>query len=166
MIKSFFVFILILFSIISFIGRSSPSDSSQSTNSKQTYQVNPYVIDVSMDVQPIISTDGRVEFNITTNLPDNPQLMISLVNDSINYNAQDMVNVSHGNAKTTQFANQKKGLTPGDYTLQIITSPANVQPDSVKSKIGENGQNFTGHLVSYDPVLGKVVDFEKSVTIY
>ncbi|KLU63312.1 hypothetical protein CEB3_c02920 [Peptococcaceae bacterium CEB3] len=125
-------------------------DGSQSAKTKS--------INVTMDVKPVIS-NGKVQCNITTNLPEKARLNVILDDGQLNQVNSSSVSVVKGRAMTT-FSSVK----PGDYTIDVETDIA--QPSSVTSLIGDSGQNLVGRSIETDKrTNGKRVFVEKQITI-
>lgn len=97
-------------------------------------------IDVQIDVQ----TNPDNSFTITTNLPNNTQLMITL--SGTDYTAQDKITVNNGKAISSTFSNGGMPLS-GSYNLEVTMPLPTVQSDDVKDIIGINGEFLTGQYV-------------------
>lgn len=121
-------------------------------------------IDVKIDAKPIFE-NGKASFDISTNLPDESELMITLSNESIDYVGQCKSKVTNGNAKTEQFSSLENPLEKGKYTLRITTSAAKLQPDLAREKLGEKGENLSGEYIKNDETFGKSVSFETYIDI-
>jgi hypothetical protein len=102
-------------------------------------------ISVVMSVLSVESVGGnKVKITIVTNLPNGMELMMDL-KDSGSYWAQDNVTVSGGKLVTT-FGN----VSVGNYRLTITSPVVEIQPENVKTVLGENGKNMVGDLVTFD----------------
>lgn len=121
-------------------------------------------------ITPTGSFDGNgVVFEISTNLPDESVLMLSLssgdYNTDTHFTAQTKVTVSNGNAISEGFSNKGAKLS-GSYDLSISMSLPHLQTDAVRKYIGENGELMTGPLVvSSDYGDANVVQALFSVTV-
>lgn len=120
-------------------------------------------IDVTLDLE-IIKNEGKVSFLGETNLPDETEIMITLSNEN-GYRAQDKINVQDRIFESNTFSDKSSFLSPGKYNVEITTPTANVQPESVKGIIGDNGVNLVGDLIKNDPTFGNMLDFKESFTI-
>lgn len=104
--------------------------------------------DEKLDVMLNATADddkGMPTFTISTNLPDETELMLTLSNRN-NFNAQAKVIVENGTATSETFSDHSKPLS-GEYTLSISMSLPQYQSDAVREVIGENGENMTGQYV-------------------
>lgn len=104
--------------------------------------------DEKLDVMLNATADddkGTPTFTISTNLPDETELMLTLSNSN-NFNAQAKVIVENGTATSETFSDHSKPLS-GEYTLSISMSLPQYQSDAVREVIGENGENMTGQYV-------------------
>ena len=104
-------------------------------------------INVELAVEPIIDNDGKVSFLITTNLPDNAVLMLTLSNGSSE--GQTKVTILDGTAISEPFSNKGSALK-GKYTLSVSMSIPKLQDSTVTSIIGINGEFLVGDLVEWD----------------
>lgn len=104
-----------------------------------------------IDATGQIVEGGKIAFDITTNLPDGADLMLTLINGDFNtddhFMAQQHVTVSGGVATSEPFSNNGEPIT-GDYDLSVSMSIPSAQPDTVRAVIGENGENLTGSIVT------------------
>lgn len=114
-------------------------------------------INVTMDATPITDFNGT-KFNITTNLPDSTNLMVTLTNDSTNYKSQDGLNpVENGKVETHSFSDNSFQLKNGNYTLEITTTP---------NGIGDISNRLTGQYVIHDTNSNSnTLHFKKNITI-
>lgn len=102
-----------------------------------------------------INVEGHKEgngiiFDVSTNLPDEAVLMLSLSNGDYNtddnFTAQTKVTIADGKASSDPFSNKGEALT-GEYDLSISMSLPRLQSDAVRAVIGEKGEYMTGSLV-------------------
>ncbi|AGK96763.1 zinc ribbon domain-containing protein [Clostridium pasteurianum] len=114
-------------------------------------------INVTMDATPVTDFNGT-KFNITTNLPDSTNLMVTLTNDSTNYKSQDGLNpVENGKVETHSFSDNSFQLKNGNYTLEITTTPNG--SDDISNRL-------IGKYVIHDTVSGNnTLHFKKNITI-
>ncbi|ABS40128.1 PIN-like domain-containing protein [Clostridium botulinum] len=127
-------------------------------------------VEVNFDFEVERPEGKYVQIKGTTTLPQDTDLMFSLVNTDLNYHANSKVKVSEGNCFISDIF--KKGSNPetnalpsGKYKLEIVVPIANVQPDTVKVILGKNGRNLTGQYVSYDSIMGNTVTFLKRFSL-
>lgn len=109
-------------------------------NSNTNDTVTPSVINVSITAV----ANPNNSFTVSTNLPDGTSLMLTLSAD--NYSAQDEVCVYNGKATSSVFTDNGSALS-GTYKLDVVMPAANIQSQSVKDIIGDNGEYLSGDLV-------------------
>lgn len=90
---------------------------------------------------------GKVHVIGETNLPDGMKLMIALRGSRPDYFAQDKIAVSGGAFRSAGFSNRGSALPPGKYEVSVTSSLPRLQPTSVQSVIGQNGENMSGPAV-------------------
>lgn len=95
---------------------------------------------------------GKPEFIINTNLPDETELMLSLSGGD--YMAQTKVTVENGTAISEAFSDKGEALS-GVFSLDVSMSLPRLQPDFVRSVIGEHGENISGQYVEKDDITGE-----------
>lgn len=119
---------------------------------------------VTMSAKAQHNDAGRVIVTGETNLPDQTKIMVSLSNESIGLHATVKAKIS-GNMFTAGPVGPLDGLANGDYLIEVSMPLAEVQPKSVQSVIGNEGQHLKGPLVQ-EGFLGPVVEksFIYSVT--
>jgi len=108
---------------------------------------DPEVMEVTLEVEPNVNTDdGSVLFGVTTNLPEDTELMVTVTNDD-GYMAQDnAVVLATGTGYTSEFSDNGEALK-GDYTVRVSMSLPSLQKDSVRAVIGEKGEKIGGQYV-------------------
>lgn len=126
----------------------------ETTSTTNTVTKEP--INVAINVEPVVNTDnGKVLFKVTTNLPEDTELMVTVKNDS-GYTAQDKaVVLANGVANTAEFSNAGGG-TAGDtgeglkgaYEVTVSMGIPSTQKESVRAIIGEKGEYITGQYVA------------------
>ena len=105
----------------------------QTENEKEIDYIN-----VELKVTPNInSDDGTVLFGISTNLPEDTELLVTVYDDG-EYTAQDTaVILKDGNGYTSEFSNHGEGLK-GVYHVTITISLPKLQTEKVRAVIGEH----------------------------
>ncbi len=105
------------------------------------------VMDVTLQVEPNVNDeDGTVLFGVTTNLPEDTELLVTVTNDK-GYKAQDKTVVTGiGVGYTAEFSNKGKGLK-GKFNVCISMGLPKLQKKSVRKVIGENGEKIGGQYV-------------------
>lgn len=94
--------------------------------------------------------DGKVRFNIKTNLPDTAELMVGISKVDGSYRGQTHATVTNGVAQTEWFSDKGSALKGGDYELSISMSMPATQSEKVQSMVGKNGEYLEGSLVVRD----------------
>lgn len=125
----------------------------QSNVSEEVSPANPSASDTTFEQQPfeVILTaenttdNGKPIFKITTNLPDNTELLLTLKNTS-GYTAQDKVTIKNGQGKSSSFSDQGNSLS-GTYTLKVSMGMPSLQDQSVQNVIGSRGEYISGSIV-------------------
>lgn len=90
-------------------------------------------------------TAGRPAFKIKTSLPDETVLMLT-VKDANNETFQSKVTIEDGAAESEQFGSDSKPVAD-KFSLGVSMSSPQLQSDSVRAVIGENGENLSGEYV-------------------
>lgn len=101
------------------------------------------LIELNLNVEEKIK-EGKVFFDISTNLPDNTTGSIALTNKDIDYTAQDKFEVNAGKAEAGPYSLKGESLPSGTYEVSVSTPLAEIQPDDVFIEIGEDYSNYTG----------------------
>ncbi|SDL00003.1 hypothetical protein SAMN05192555_102142 [Franzmannia pantelleriensis] len=101
----------------------------------------------------VIETEARLDnrrqmqVSGTTNLPEGAQLQVMVERESSRVRWRSRVNVSaEGDFEAGPFG-PGSGLPDGMYLIEVSMPPANVQPASVRERIGERGEHLEGELV-------------------
>lgn len=120
-------------------------ESEKAKKSKETKEPEEAsTFEVTMDVKDK-TTDGQTTFKITTNLPNDMKLMLTLSRDG-GFRAQDSVVIKNGNATSSGFS-EKGNALDGNYKLHVSSSMTKLQPESVQKMIGKKGERMEGSLV-------------------
>lgn len=114
----------------------------QAESSESTTEQNNK-LEVSLDVA-VNENNGQPIFTVSTNLPDETDLMLSLSGED--YTAQTHAIVNGGIATSKQFSNNGKDLK-GKYVLSVSMSNPKLQSDNVRAVIGEYGEHMSGKYV-------------------
>ena len=101
----------------------------------------------SLDVQLKRVIGGKVWIVGKTNLPDGMQMLLELRNPSIDYRAQDKVSVAAGAFRSAAFSDRGAALSPGTYEVLVSSPLPRLQPASVRSALGQNGERLSGPAV-------------------
>lgn len=105
---------------------------------------NKTKVNENIDVQISVQFNKDNSFLITTNLPDNTCLLITLSGNG--YTGQEKLTIKNGKANSSVFTNKGKPLS-GKYNLEVTMPLPSVQSEDVKDIIGLNGEFLTGKYV-------------------
>lgn len=94
---------------------------------------------------------GEPIFDLTTNLPDDTKLVLTLQNGK-GYKEEQTVSVARGHASSQPFKYQNSPLE-GEYTLTVEMKPSG-QAEAVLNEIGTPGECLTGELIQQDTESG------------
>lgn len=101
--------------------------------------------------------NGKVFFEVETNLPNKTLLMFTLSSKDNSYRAQSKNSVENGYAKAEGFTSQNEEIEDGLYLLSLSSPIHSVQPEEVKKRLGEDNRNLIGKYVEHSPIGGKTV---------
>jgi hypothetical protein len=140
------VFIILLIILINFAFSGITRTSTVLTLPKKTEvsKLNVFIdlsIDLADKTHPFISG--------MTNLPNDTLFMVSIKGNTFETLAQDKVFVVNGKFKAGPFG-PEEGLASGNYIAEVFMPIAQVQSDSVRDVIGENGEDLIGTQVVND----------------
>lgn len=115
-------------------------------------------IDAEMEITAQIESDNLAYVTVETNLPDETNIIISLVgagnsNDTgynTNYKADDSLQIVDGRAVAGPFSNNGVVLPFGNYKVEVTVPLAETQPQDVQKVFGKNMRNVKGDLVVED----------------
>lgn len=112
-----------------------------------------------------ITPEGNINsprFAGMTNLPEGTRLQLTLEAQRIHYLAQNDITVSSGRFLSNSFTNEGTPLLPGTYRVKISAPLSDIQPDSVKTSIGKDYENYVGNQFSDTYIqkiyMGRVID--------
>lgn len=126
------------------------SDSSiTSNNNESVSEPQPFEVTVSAENT---TTNGKPVFEITSNLPDGTELLLTLENSS-GFTAQDKITLQNGQGKSSTFSAQGNSLS-GTYTLKVTMGMPSLQNQSVQDVIGSKGEYMTGNIVKESSMAG------------
>jgi hypothetical protein len=125
------------------------SNASPQLASTASPQVQIQPLDKGVVLTFRIETNGTRRPTIVgeTNLPDGTDLMISIDSRTTRYNAGSKALVQGGLFESETFSKDDSGLEAGQYTAEVSMPVAFVQSQSVRTVIGEKGENLKGSLV-------------------
>ena len=107
---------------------------------------SPKAFDVKIDESKEIE-NGKVRFNIKTNLPNNTELMVGLTSMNGDYKGQTKTLVKDGKAQTEWFSDKGEPIKNGKYELSTSMSMPVLQTEEVQKIVGKNGEYMKGNLV-------------------
>jgi len=155
--------ILIITLLPSFLFLSACSDEQNDTN-KSIVKPSTMNSAVEMDAFVSMTEDARIQVSGTSNLPDNTELLITVINYKLNYRAQDKTIISNGEFSAGPFG--KNGpLEFGDYSIEVVMPVSSVQPKEVQEIIGDSGQYLKGNGVVDSLFAGNVVEKTFNYTV-
>ena len=105
---------------------------------------HPQEFEVTLSAENITS-NGKPIFEVTSNLPDNTELLLTLENAS-GFTAQDKVTLQNGQGRSSEFSEYGDPLS-GTYTLNIAMRMPALQDQAVQDVIGGKGEYMTGDVV-------------------
>jgi len=165
----------VLFLVLFVIVGCSTEENKQDINASKTVNAKPQKVTrqvkqpVTMKDQAQINAkasstqDNRILVNGETNLPNATGFMISVVNKMTGFSAQGQSSVMNGKFTAGPFG-PMKGLSAGNYSIEIVMPISRVQPASVQNIIGIDGEYLSGPLVD-NSVVGKTIEYSFSYTM-
>ena len=147
----------LLYLLVGLFGRASdtntdkPVQATSSVTETTTPAGEASTFDVTLSVKPNVNSEnGSVLFGITTNLPEDTTLLVTVQGD--NYVGQDKVTIlGNGTGFTSEFSNQGQALK-GKYTVTVSMSLPALQKDTVRQVVGEKGEHIAGQYVRFDDI--------------
>ena len=125
------------------------------------------LLKVTLDVESEVGDTGRARVKGKTNVPDGMCLMIDVRGKTCKYFAQDKVTVHESRFTSGWFGDGTQPgnrLLPGDYTIEIMSPMASVQPQNVRKIIGEGGELLAGELIQTSE-FGPYISFTKEFSV-
>ena len=127
-------------------------------------------IDAEMEITAQIESDNLAYVTVETNLPDETNIIVSLVGagDSddtgynTNYKADDSLQIVDGKAVAGPFSNNGVALPFGDYKVEVTVPLAETQPQDVQKVFGKENIDTstpTGRLML--TMIGAINEFER-----
>ncbi len=134
----------------------------QKINNITTQSNNTRSIEVYFNIDQIETSDAKIYFVINTNLPNDTQFTLELINDEYGYVSKKHFQIENGLAKTDIFDIGNGPLVNGSYDLIVVMDDSETQPLSVQKIIGKYGDNLTGKNVTK---INQEYTIESEVTI-
>lgn len=121
----------------------------------------------ALNVAMSVSSDGDGKPTISgqTNLPDETELIVGIQLVGGKYFAQSEATVKGGKFSAGKFSDGDAALPPGLYTIEVSAGIAAVQPESVQSVFGREGENLKGRYVKTLGVGGSYVNFSTKMQL-
>jgi archaellum component FlaF (FlaF/FlaG flagellin family) len=122
--------------------------------------------DLSISIRYIKNADGRIVVTGSTNLPGKAALMISLTPKASGRNPmQTQTEVLPDGTYVSEAFGPSSGVPDGQYTIDVTLPIAKTQPESVRTLIGDKGQNLKGPLVKDFSIWGNVARVEEDIIV-
>jgi len=106
-------------------------------------------LNVELHLEIERGNDGRVRIVGKTNLPNGMTLMLGLRDTASKYFAQDKVEVLNSQFVSAWFSEGGKPLRPSTYQISVSSPLPDLQPQAVRARIGEKGENLSGSVRSW-----------------
>jgi len=133
----------------------------QSESAEALPAVDPLSEPVQVSAAASLRSDRRLMVEGTTNLPEGARLLIVVERELSGVRWQARTTVAEGRFAAGPFG-PGSGLPDGGYTVHVTLPAASVQRDSVRARIGEEGEHLSGPLVTTSRHgLGQVVDYSQ-----
>ena len=115
-------------------------------------------IDAEIKIETQIEDNNLVYATVETNLPDDTNIVVSLVgigesNETgynTNYKADASLQIVGGKAVAGPFSNNGVALPFGNYKVEVLVPLVETQPENVQKVLGKNMRNVKGDLVVAD----------------
>lgn len=151
--------------VIDYVFRGKSMTSSEKRNPEVTSQLPPLSDGVMVEIEIDFSQAKRPVLTGKTNLPDGTELMTSVQGETSDFFGQDRAAVENGSFRAGPFG-PTSGLVNGKYVAGVGMPLPRLQSESVKSVIGENGENLKGPIVRRGALgLGATVSVDKEFQI-
>lgn len=137
--------------------------SESETASEVARQLPPLSEGVILELEVDLSQAKRPILLGKTNLPDGTELMTSIQGETSDFLGQDRATVATGSFRAGPFG-PASGLANGAYVASVTMPLPRLQNESVKSVIGQNGENLKGPLVKRE-ALGATISIDKEFQI-
>ncbi|SDG29357.1 hypothetical protein SAMN05216571_108125 [Onishia taeanensis] len=140
---------------------SSPADTSTDSPEQPEALTEPVTVTVTTQL-----TDARrLQVTGRTNLPDRARLLVVLEREASGVNWQMRTEVDDGQF-TAGPLGPGSGLIAGRYLIRVSMPAADVQPSTVKARIGARGEHLAGPLVARSPHgLGNVIEYRQEYQV-
>lgn len=115
-------------------------------------------IDAEIKIETQIEDNNLVYATVETNLPDDTNIVVSLVgvgesNETgynTNYKADASLQIVGGKAVAGPFSNNGVAIPFGSYKVEVLVPLVETQPENVQKVLGKNMRNVKGDLVVAD----------------
>ncbi|MBW5799855.1 hypothetical protein [Halomonas elongata] len=125
----------------------------------------PFDQEVALGVSVRLDETSRLRVEGTTNLPPGTRLRVMAQRDASGVSWRESVVVEEGGFAAGPFG-PGSGLPEGAYRIRVTMPPASVQPASVQSRLGRQGEHLSGpFVVSTQHGQGQVIEAQWSLRI-
>lgn len=115
-------------------------------------------IDAEIKIETQIEDNSLVYATVETNLPDDTNIVVSLVgvgesNETgynTNYKADASLQIVDGKAVAGPFSNNGVAIPFGNYKVEVLVPLVETQPENVQKVLGKNMRNVKGDMVVAD----------------
>lgn len=122
-------------------------------------------LEVSFTTTAALGSDRRLRVEGESNLPDGTRIQLVVEREVSRVRWQSRTEVREGAFSAGPFG-PGSGLPDGGYIIRVQLSEARTQPASVQTRIGQNGENLTGALVTQSRHgLGQVAQYSRRFLI-
>lgn len=122
-------------------------------------------LSVEMHASATLQSDRRLLVEGETNLPDEARLQVVTERELSGVRWQSRVTVAEGRFTAGPFG-PGSGLPDGSYTITVNLTESSVQPQSVRDRIGQQGEFLEGELVRQSQHgLGQVASYSRRYLI-
>ncbi|MDR5859380.1 hypothetical protein FZZ93_05915 [Halomonas eurihalina] len=109
-------------------------------------ELEPFDQDVALGVSVRLDETSRLRVEGTTNLPPDTRLRVMAQRNASGVSWRESVVVEEGGFAAGPFG-PGSGLPEGAYRIRVTMPPISVQPVSVQSRLGRQGEHLGGPLV-------------------
>lgn len=102
---------------------------------------------VDVDIAAELDNRRQMQIHGDTNLPEGTRLQIVVERESSRVSWRSGTNVDDNGSFEAGPFGPGSGLPDGIYLIEITAPPANVQPLSVRERVGERGEHLSGEWV-------------------
>lgn len=98
----------------------------EKTETVKETETEPEPVEITATIEPNVNEEnGKVLFNVITNLPEDTKLSLTLVNNDGYYSKQTVTILNNGTGYTSEFDDDSYGLN-GDFTAMLTDGKGNI----------------------------------------